>query len=235
MAACGNSRVFRMLSELQSRLERRGWGSNLLLVESATCARRIQLTVRSFHLHGRFPIIVLLGWLAAVTPVAADDPPAEDPIWPQKCTERWYPQDPNCGAPDFTSRCFNGGYWFDGPVPFAGYPMNFALWHGPTSPSLPPISLDPAQSTLALVARGVPFFQGPNPKAQRPLLNGVMDLVTGVPLLREVDFELPFGGAVFRHVRTFADPVSLKSLGGGGTALQRYGSTAPGIGTATCG
>ncbi len=219
MAACGNSRVFRMLSELQSRLERRGWGSNLLLVESATCARRIQLTVRSFHLHGRFPIIVLLGWLAAVTPVAADDPPAEDPIWPQKCTERWYPQDPNCGAPDFTSRCFNGGYWFDGPVPFAGYPMNFALWHGPTSPSLPPISLDPAQSTLALVARGVPFFQGPNPKAQRPLLNGVMDLVTGVPLLREVDFELPFGGAVFRHVRTFADPVSLKSLGGG------YGAT----------
>jgi hypothetical protein len=33
-------------------------------------------------------------------------------------------------------------------------------------------------------------------------------LITGQPLLQEIDFELPFGGAVFRHVRTYSENVS---------------------------
>ncbi|MCC7291474.1 MAG: hypothetical protein IT449_05365 [Phycisphaerales bacterium] len=31
-----------------------------------------------------------------------------------------------------------------------------------------------------------------------------MDLVTGLPLIQATDFELPFGGAVFRHIRTWS-------------------------------
>lgn len=37
------------------------------------------------------------------------------------------------------------------------------------------------------------------------MLAGVLDLVTGVPLVQENDFELPFGGAVFRHIRTYSE------------------------------
>ncbi|MCB9866886.1 MAG: RHS repeat protein, partial [Phycisphaerales bacterium] len=35
----------------------------------------------------------------------------------------------------------------------------------------------------------------------------MIDLVFGRPLVQEIDFELPFGGAVFRHVRTFSRQV----------------------------
>ncbi|MCW5769564.1 MAG: RHS repeat protein, partial [Phycisphaeraceae bacterium] len=44
--------------------------------------------------------------------------------------------------------------------------------------------------------------QGPIVPAERPTLAGSVDLITGMPLLREVDFELPFGTTVFRHIRT---------------------------------
>lgn len=141
--------------------------------------------------------------------------PALAQTWPPPpaaCSAGWFPSvtDPNtCPQSGFASRCFNGVdprviY----SVPWPGYPLNFAAWQRPAPASLPPVSLDPRQSTLALVARSVPFFQGPNPKAERPALNGVLDLTNGNALLREVDFELPFGNAIFRHIRTYADPTS---------------------------
>ncbi len=38
------------------------------------------------------------------------------------------------------------------------------------------------------------------------MVDKTVDLITGSPLLQETDFELPFGAAVFRHVRTYSEP-----------------------------
>ncbi|XVJ59531.1 MAG: hypothetical protein HEQ23_09035 [Tepidisphaera sp.] len=43
---------------------------------------------------------------------------------------------------------------------------------------------------------------GTTPRFERALAGGIVDLVTGKPLIQEEDFALPFGGAEFRHLRT---------------------------------
>jgi len=59
-----------------------------------------------------------------------------------------------------------------------------------------------AQSSVALLpgsaANAPTGWQGQT----RPTLDGQVDLVTGLPLARVVDLELPFGGATFRLTRT---------------------------------
>ncbi len=50
--------------------------------------------------------------------------------------------------------------------------------------------------------------QGPQVRPTRPVHRGLMDIITGQPLYQETDFELPFGSAVFRHIRTYGDSVS---------------------------
>lgn len=72
-------------------------------------------------------------------------------------------------------------------------------------PDLPPATTDPRLGTLPLVPADASHLAGPTPFAERPVHNGLMDAVLGTRMLQVTDFELPFGGAVFRHVRTNSD------------------------------
>ncbi len=90
-----------------------------------------------------------------------------------------------------------------------GMPLQMGLWYGPAPASLPPRVLSGAGSSLAMIssAEGRQYLT-PTPHSERPTLEGLIDFVTGAPLYQEIDFELPFGSAVFRHVRTHADGVT---------------------------
>ncbi|MCK4659889.1 MAG: hypothetical protein KAV82_10250 [Phycisphaerae bacterium] len=48
-------------------------------------------------------------------------------------------------------------------------------------------------------------FGTPIPYLETPTQGGIVDLMFGRPLIQTIDFELPFGSAVFRHVRTFGN------------------------------
>lgn len=85
-----------------------------------------------------------------------------------------------------------------------GLNISLAVPLGP--PDLPPRKVNPIESSLAFVSQEVAHSLGQMSKAQRPMVNDVVDLVTGLPLLQETDFELPFGGAIFRHIRTYSWP-----------------------------
>lgn len=96
-----------------------------------------------------------------------------------------------------------------GTAPFATG-MNISAAYGVSIGDYPPVSNDPRNGTCPLVPRFTTHFagaQGPYP--ERVVWGKVVDAVTGSPLLREVEFELPFGGAVFRHIRTYAEPAPM--------------------------
>ncbi len=86
----------------------------------------------------------------------------------------------------------------------AGYPLHLNVIDGFGPGDLPPRKLDMGLSSSPLVARQT-VHSRMNPHAERALHHDAIDLVTGVPLLQAIDFELPFGSAVFRHVRTYAE------------------------------
>ncbi|MFG0286065.1 MAG: hypothetical protein ACF8R7_16735, partial [Phycisphaerales bacterium JB039] len=108
--------------------------------------------------------------------------------------------------------------------PWWGFPMNLDLAIGASPPALSPRSINPASSSSPLISAGPGERRSLVSFAERPSIGGALDLVTGAPMLQAVDLELPFGGAVFRHVRTYADSVGLgahenselQSLGLGG-------------------
>ncbi|MBK9121287.1 MAG: hypothetical protein IPM18_17020 [Phycisphaerales bacterium] len=99
-------------------------------------------------------------------------------------------------SPYFVSRCHRRqGGW-------EGYPSLAAPKLAPNQfkniPDLPLLS----ENTAPLVgSRGTRGFS--SAAAVRRPQEGLIDLTTGVPLLKYVDFELPFGGATYRHVRTY--------------------------------
>jgi hypothetical protein len=97
----------------------------------------------------------------------------------------------------------------DGWDPWWGFPMNLDLQIGAAPPGLPPRSVDPVLSSSPLVASGPGDRRSLVTFAERPSLHGTLDLVSGAPMLQAIDLELPFGGAVFRHVRTYADSVGI--------------------------
>lgn len=71
-------------------------------------------------------------------------------------------------------------------------------------PSYPPITQDIGLSNSPLV----PATIAGTPRAiysTRETIDGQLDLITGQPLIREVDLEIPFGGAVFRRIRTYSE------------------------------
>lgn len=101
----------------------------------------------------------------------------------------------------------------DGPppvqLPFKGFPLNLDLWYGPVMGDYPPRSLELERSSSPMIARRVAHHLGPVPFTSRPMLGEALDLITGSPLLQEIDLELPFGSAVYRHVRTYSEPTSM--------------------------
>jgi len=86
-----------------------------------------------------------------------------------------------------------------------GFPLNVSLWQAVSPCDYPPISNNQLLSTSPLITGETSSFIGQSPFRERAVHNGLIDMVTGLPLIREVDFELPFGGAVFRHVRTYSE------------------------------
>jgi hypothetical protein len=83
--------------------------------------------------------------------------------------------------------------------------LNMDLRMGVTHGNFPPRQVDPILSSSPLISKDMAHASGPQPFAERPSEMGLVDLVIGTPLVQETDFELPFGGAVFRHIRTYSE------------------------------
>lgn len=93
---------------------------------------------------------------------------------------------------------------------WVGMKQNIDPFFGPETPTLPPLSTGFGSNTLPLVPAGPDAAYRPMlAMAERQTAGGVLDLATGSPLIRAVDMELEFGGAVFRHVRTYANSLAV--------------------------
>ncbi|MEM9373984.1 MAG: hypothetical protein AAGA55_10100, partial [Planctomycetota bacterium] len=91
-----------------------------------------------------------------------------------------------------------------------GYPLYGFPRVGPSGdvqipPDLPPVAQTIAGSNSPLVPATVAGVAR-KMYSTRETVAGELDLLTGQPLLRDVDFEIPFGGAVFRRIRTYSEP-----------------------------
>jgi hypothetical protein len=84
-----------------------------------------------------------------------------------------------------------------------GFPLNLDLFNIPATTNFPPLSQDAWASTAPFVS--IPGDQTVRPLflADRKLVAGVVDPITGQPLIREEDLELPVGRAMFRMIRTY--------------------------------
>lgn len=89
---------------------------------------------------------------------------------------------------------------------FSPFGSNLSLQVGPTPPDLPLVSNDPRVASSVLIPPAWGFSTRPVARYDRPTLGGIVDLVTGIPTIQEVDVKLPFGSAVYRHVRTYSEP-----------------------------
>ncbi len=72
----------------------------------------------------------------------------------------------------------------------------------------PPVTQDITMSNSLLVPASVAGTSRAI-YSTRETINGELDLITGQPLIREVDLEIPFGGAVFRRIRTYTEAPSV--------------------------
>ena len=93
----------------------------------------------------------------------------------------------------------------DSDSPRSGYPLSLSPLYGFGPADLPAIHNGAGQSTVPLVSKEVGYYQTPIPEIEQPTQNDLVSLVTGVPTVQETDFELPFGDAVFRHIRTYSE------------------------------
>jgi YD repeat-containing protein len=108
------------------------------------------------------------------------------------------PNDPN------ETRCWYANGEFCALGAPAGYPLHLNVIEGFGPVDLPPLKNEPALSSSPLVSRGGTQYRL-NPHAERATQADLIDVATTMPLLQDVDFELPFGGATFRHVRTYSE------------------------------
>ncbi len=83
--------------------------------------------------------------------------------------------------------------------------LNLALHAGFGPLDLPPKHISPSHSTSPLVSRGAQQTTDTVRFPERPTHGDLVDMITGRPLPQELDFELPFGGATFRHIRSFSE------------------------------
>ena len=83
--------------------------------------------------------------------------------------------------------------------------LNLDLHAGFGPGDLPPLKVDPVLSSSPMVSKEVAHYLTSPSVAERKTHNDVVDLTAGQPLIQETDFELPFGSAVFRHIRTYSE------------------------------
>lgn len=125
------------------------------------------------------------------------------------------PTGPRHASTAFVSSCWHGFAYTNtgqanGPDPaclanFIGNPTHYDPLYGLAAGTYPPKSVDPVDGTYPLVARAVDYVSSPSAHAQRQVLGQSLDLLTGKPLLRDIDFELPFAGGSYRFVRTYSE------------------------------
>lgn len=130
--------------------------------------------------------------------------------------------DDPCPSDPYLSRCTNTRFMFGAWQPstnelLSDFRLNLSLLAGPGPAELPPRSVDPTRGSYALVSADARLRARTMAHPARPTHAGTIDLVTGVALHQEMDFELPFGGAVFRHIRTNADNPTLRFNGAVGS------------------
>ncbi|MCC6678160.1 MAG: hypothetical protein IT436_13545 [Phycisphaerales bacterium] len=135
-----------------------------------------------------------------------------DPDCPNDGTVPHVPATTPCDTTTFESDCFAayGERWNTavlgrGPGESQGFPLNLDLFSGLGPGDYSPRSLDPAAASYAVLASESGALRGLSTFSERPVLADCVDLVTGVPLVQQTDFELPFGGAIFRHTRTYSE------------------------------
>ncbi len=116
-------------------------------------------------------------------------------------------------APWSRMACFPAGSGFqtDSGMWTAGYPMDLDLRVGMGPPGLPPRDLNPSMDSQALIAAEAAPSGLLRPYSERATFNNTIDLATGAAMVQAVDFEVPFGGATFRHVRTYMPNVAKHS------------------------
>ena len=109
-------------------------------------------------------------------------------------------------ASEDESRCWGSGR---GAWPLQ---LNLSGMFGP--PEFPPRTLDPVAGSMPLISSVGRHVGSPVPYLETPTQSGIVDLIFGRTLLQAMDFELPFGGAVFRHIRTFGTSFNDHHWGG---------------------
>ncbi len=110
-----------------------------------------------------------------------------------------YPYGATCWTPSFL--VIESGT----PNTYLGMPRNYMLQLGPSAGEYPPISYDPHMSTFPLLPYDANQLT-PQGFTTRRTIGDAVDATSGAPLLTEIDFEIPFGGAVYRHIRTYSTP-----------------------------
>lgn len=111
----------------------------------------------------------------------------------------WYAYDPN--DPDLSALIGPLESWYPEAVP-AGVRSNYCLYLPPCPGDFLPPSPNVAEGSFALVPSDAAGISTNWNGLSRPTLDGVVDLITGVPLVQVTDLELPFAGSTFKLTRT---------------------------------
>ncbi|MCX6666360.1 MAG: Ig-like domain-containing protein, partial [Euryarchaeota archaeon] len=90
-------------------------------------------------------------------------------------------------------------------APTDGFMLQFTPFFGFGPGDFGPRKTDPVASSSPLVSADARYTPSLSPYQEQPTLNDEISLITGQPMVQETDFELPFGGATFRHVRTYSE------------------------------
>jgi Restriction endonuclease fold toxin 9 len=104
-----------------------------------------------------------------------------------------------------------------------GYVRNFDLAIGRIPPNFAPKAQNILNSTSPLVPADAGYSTGPSVAPSRPLIADEVDMITGSPLLSNVDLELPFGGATFRLLRSYSEAGLLDRVGFWGGSRDQVG------------
>ncbi len=126
------------------------------------------------------------------------------------------PQEPYSACWLLLNRAYDGCHIIDpenpvyrfGSVP--GYPLSINLLANPSIGDFLPPSPTLGGSSVALLPPGAAGEPTGWRGLQRPVHEGAVDLITGLPFAQFTDLELPFGGSTFRLIRTRSQSMNLE-------------------------
>lgn len=146
--------------------------------------------------------------------------PSEPTSWDAQWFDQGYPRlDPYPSAcwSTLASNSFGEGLGYTSAAREMDLPLGGRLGMNLLAAPSPGDFLDPAptigQSSLCLLPAGAAGMATGWQGASRPTLEGVVDLVTGLPLIKVTDLELPLDGATFRISRTRSANAAVTTYG----------------------